>query len=478
MARPVGDIQGPRFPVQPHDPVAGSPVVQIRRLHACLIGIRDRKHRHVIAESVQKIAHVLRSAFQAIGAGYRGVPPPGINIGHGRHAQCIACIAPGIHTILDRTPEVLIPRKMESESLSDGPERRIPPVLRPAIGVHVLHDAIIGGIFAHIENFETGHHHIARGLLRQGRHIDENRLGHEKFHPRAVRPVCCPMLQKIELPLAQKVGSRSMQRLRRIRGLVLRPPVFNVEPGRQYNLRRIFPLAILDDPETDAPVHEIGVIDADTLFDGRRVVRRRKMRGLRPLHGVHPGRRHDIPARILPLLLRSAGPGGLAPGSPYVAVIHVMVIGNSDRGNIFRKLAVLPAEEIPLAQVIKHRGVERPFHIAVSAYTLVDVVPGEKQNVRVMPCDAPHQIGMGKPEVVVARETCHDNLFLIHRITAHRAFEDMPDRIPPCVCQVIGEAIGNIQRIGPIGNGKGRRTRHGIDRGSPDLFPSPFPAHR
>src|SRR5438105_8977112 len=136
------------------------------------------------------------------------------------------------------------------------------------------------------------------------------------------------------------------------------------------------------------------------------------MAGLRSLHHIHPLRRLEISAAVLP---RLAGALGMPPaGAPNIAVIYVVIVRHAYGRRVAQHIAEAPAEEIPLPQVIESGVFQGQALDSVAGGVLINLVADPEQNVRFVVFEVAKNLPMRKAEVVDARQrTNHNSLFIV-----------------------------------------------------------------
>src|SRR5450755_2478807 len=143
---------------------------------------------------------------------------------------------------------MLISAEVRREGFAPRENRRIASVPRPRSRI-VVGDRMI---FLQVHS-DSGDRFfriviVLSGPFRLGVQTAKNSLGHGEFHPRPAAPVGGPILQKIQLPLAEQLRRWSVALRRRIPGWVERKSVDNVRAG-QLLLRRRFPFSVFQDRE-------------------------------------------------------------------------------------------------------------------------------------------------------------------------------------------------------------------------------------
>src|SRR5438477_1615080 len=104
------------------------------------------------------------------------------------------------------------------------------------------------------------------------------------------------------------------------------------------------------------------------------------MAGLRALHHVHPLRRLEISAAVLPCLARAFG---MPPaGAPNIAVIYVVIVWHAYRWRVTQHITKAPAEEIPFPQIIESGAFQGQALDSVAGGVFINLVADPEQNVR------------------------------------------------------------------------------------------------
>ena len=190
------------------------------------------------------------------------------------------------------------------------------------------------------------------------------------------------------------------------------------------------------------------VIDADAALDGRGVVGVGQVAGLGPLDLLDVLDRLEVPA-----VVARSGERLLAPGAPQVAVPHVVVVGDRDRGRVADHVAEVAAELQP---------------VGIVPVVVVDLVAGEEQQVGLDPLEVLDDVALGDVAAVaridrVARERGHHDLVLVDRVAADDALVHGRLAVPHPVRHFAGHV--------PVLDAKRRRPA-GIDHlGRGDLLP-------
>ena len=295
--------------------------------------------------------------------------------------------------MVDDRCEVLIAGQVEDGASPQCMQSLIPSRLRPAVGVQVGNQI-----------------HLVSAMVVG--HVGEDGLRDGHLHVGAV-PVRRPVVQELQLPISQQLQA----------GLVDRS---DIEFRVFHVIRTSFPrvdfvfgagleLAVFDDGKADSAVGHGPVIDSNALFDGRGVVRIGMMRRLHALDGVHPARVHGI-AALGVVRHAVAVASALAPD---IALIHVVVVRQTERHAISHDLAESPTEHIPFAKIIERRHVDRLTLDSVTGVILVDLIAGEGEHVRINLVDVVGQQCVGEQVVLVTGEAGNDDGRLVQRIAAH-----------------------------------------------------------
>ena len=146
---------------------------------------------------------------------------------------------------------MLISAEVRREGFAPLENRRIASVLGPRARIVVGDRMIVLQVHSNERNRFLRVVIVRSDPFRLGVQAAKNSLGHGEFHPRPAAPVGCPILQEIQLALAEQLRRGSVALRRRIPGWVERKSVDNVRAG-QLLLRRRLPFPIFQNPEAYA----------------------------------------------------------------------------------------------------------------------------------------------------------------------------------------------------------------------------------
>ncbi len=184
---------------------------------------------------------------------------------------------------------------------------------------------------------------------------------------------------------------------------------------RDLARRTRFEFAVFEHGEVDATKTQPSEVDGDAALDRPGINRVRQVPGLLALHQV------DVLDRVMIAAVGAPWQGrALAVFTPQVAVAHIVIVGNGDRGPITDDFAKLQAELDPARRVLR---------------VAVGLVAGKEQQVGILPLQVLGNLGpLASRAARVAGHVRDDDLVLVDRIAANPALERryfaVPDPVP------------------------------------------------
>ena len=288
---------------------------------------------------------------------------------------------------------MLIAGEVKGARFSEQADRLVPGRLGPATRIAIGDRNLTLGPAARFDDRQT--RRDAAGFSRwQGSDIGERSLREQELPLGTVAPVERPLIEELLLRIAEQMQTGQIG-IDRIELWIGEPAVDHLAFRYRWS-RCALELAIGEYRDADVGVFDTGRVDAVALADGSIDERVGQVRGLGHVDGIDLARGQLVAAGILGSGARFLA-AALAAGSPDVAVIDIVIIGDGDAGSVASQFAEgsIPAQK--LGVVVEQHLVGRTAFCTRNV-PLVDLIPGKTEQIRLVGCDPFCDLLMGKPD--------------------------------------------------------------------------------